>query len=659
MAKRPKRKNKNAPWTAEELRAWLPPENLTVSEWAEKYRLISALDAAEPGVWRNKRAPYLVEIQDSYADPDVDIVVLMKAARVGGSESTRNFLGYTIDQDPSPCLIVYPSEASAKEQITNEITPMLTSSPRLKRQLTENKRDIKKSVIETKRCRIYIGWSGSANSLSARTIRVCVIDECDKFPVFSGRDAGPIQLAMRRTQTFGHRKSVIIMSTPTTADGAIATEFKRCIDRRYYHVPCPHCGVLQALTWAQLKWPKGAEDEDQFELASRVEAQQAAWYECAHCDGRIEEVQKRNMVKEGVWVSEGFEVGEHPTSRRRGYQISALYSLLGVTWSDIAAQWIASKGDLAARMEFVNQTLGEPYEKQSEAVKSSSLKKKIEISKENPEGRPRCVCPRWTGIVLATVDTQKDHFWYTIHAWGAKNQTRVLDYGKATDFKDLRAKTVDRVFPIDGWERATATVTALYIDAGGGARADSGGSRTDEVYRFCRRDPGRIIPVRGHGGTRRASRPVRTTSFDYKSTRGGSSYRVSKLFFIDTEYFKDILAARLNQYPKDDELELWQLPDDVCDTYFRHHTAEHKILIRKGNRRFERWTKRSHGRRNDLLDCSVYQLAAAYIHRVEELPTQEELDAIRSGKMPKRTEVDRKFSHPYRKTWLANRRRTR
>ena len=49
-------------------RAWReglrPDPRLTVSEWAERYRMLSTKESAEPGRWRNARTPYLREIMD-------------------------------------------------------------------------------------------------------------------------------------------------------------------------------------------------------------------------------------------------------------------------------------------------------------------------------------------------------------------------------------------------------------------------------------------------------------------------------------------------------------------------------------------------------------------------------------------------------------------
>ena len=40
--------------------AMAPPDDLTVTEWAEKYRRLSREASAEPGPWRTERTPYQI-----------------------------------------------------------------------------------------------------------------------------------------------------------------------------------------------------------------------------------------------------------------------------------------------------------------------------------------------------------------------------------------------------------------------------------------------------------------------------------------------------------------------------------------------------------------------------------------------------------------------
>lgn len=46
-----------------------PPERITVSEWAERYRILDSKSSATPGRWSNTRTPYLVEIMNEFNNP--------------------------------------------------------------------------------------------------------------------------------------------------------------------------------------------------------------------------------------------------------------------------------------------------------------------------------------------------------------------------------------------------------------------------------------------------------------------------------------------------------------------------------------------------------------------------------------------------------------
>jgi phage terminase large subunit GpA-like protein len=62
---------------------------LTVSEWADRYRVLSQRASSEPGRWRTERKPYLMEIMDClWPSSPVQRVALMKGAQIGGTAAT-------------------------------------------------------------------------------------------------------------------------------------------------------------------------------------------------------------------------------------------------------------------------------------------------------------------------------------------------------------------------------------------------------------------------------------------------------------------------------------------------------------------------------------------------------------------------------------------
>ncbi len=105
---------------AEDLsRAWhdglKPDPDLTVSEWADRHRVLSPRASAEPGRYRTDRTPYMRAIMDvlSPAHP-ARRVVFMKAAQVGATESGNNWIGYVIHHAPGPMLAVQPTRGACE-----------------------------------------------------------------------------------------------------------------------------------------------------------------------------------------------------------------------------------------------------------------------------------------------------------------------------------------------------------------------------------------------------------------------------------------------------------------------------------------------------------------------------------------------------------------
>ncbi len=233
---------------------WVLPEKITVSEWADRYRRLDVKTSAEPGQWSTERTPYLKGVMDAFTDPYVDEITVMAASQVGKTEGMYNMLGYIIDQDPGPTLMVLPRADDARSVSYNRVKPMIDSSPVLSQYLPQNQDEITKLEYHFDRMILYFAGSNSPADLASRPIRYLFLDEVDKYPRFSGREADPIKLASERQKTFWNKKTVKV-STPTTREGYIFREYDKSDQRRFY-VPCPHCGKKQVLVFGQIKWPK-------------------------------------------------------------------------------------------------------------------------------------------------------------------------------------------------------------------------------------------------------------------------------------------------------------------------------------------------------------------------------------------------------------------
>ena len=65
------------------LSAFKPKSILTVSEWADRHRVLTTETSSVPGNWRTEFTPYLREPMDTCGDPDYKHIVLMFASQLG------------------------------------------------------------------------------------------------------------------------------------------------------------------------------------------------------------------------------------------------------------------------------------------------------------------------------------------------------------------------------------------------------------------------------------------------------------------------------------------------------------------------------------------------------------------------------------------------
>ena len=125
---RPRKKIKVTDYQLEALQYLAPPEELTVSEWAEKYRMLDSKSSAMPGPWSNDITPYLVGVMDEFNNYETEKIIFVKPTQVGGTEALQNMIGYIVMQDPAPTMIVYPTEKLAQSVSENRLQPALKAT---------------------------------------------------------------------------------------------------------------------------------------------------------------------------------------------------------------------------------------------------------------------------------------------------------------------------------------------------------------------------------------------------------------------------------------------------------------------------------------------------------------------------------------------------
>jgi len=580
---------------------------------------------------------------DAVMEPGVEKVVLRKPTQVGFTELGQCLAGYWIDLDPGAALIVMPDELSCKEVIEERLLPTIHATPALRKHLTGKPRDEQKLTLKLDTMPIFTAWAGSPMRLAMKAIRFLLMDEIDKYPAFSGREVGPMQLAEKRTSNWGHRTRTIVGGTPTTRNGNVMREWKGAGDKRRFELPCPHCSTYQSLKWRQITWPK-LDIEDKIERADTIKQQSLAYYKCETCENSINDHHLPRMLEQGAWVSQSQWVdqdgtihGDRPLSGTVAFYINAIYSPW-ISVSKLASEFIKAEGSRELMMDFRNSRLAEPMEDQMTTLKMTVFERKYERAVERRW--EEAVVPTWAGVLTTTVDTQKDHFHLSIRAWGKGYRSRLIYYRKLDTFDEVQQLGLSTGYPIEDSDGLTMRPKLLLIDSGGTKDDGSDRSRTQQVYQFASRNPAQIIPIKGASHTQatpiRVTRIKAQTEFEDEDEAFNIGLRV-----LDTGYFKDMLASCI--YAQEDHEGEWQLSDTIGRDYLFGLPVEHKVYDRdKGMYRWEPIDSAA-GRRNHPWDLETYQMAAAELAHVNDLPKESVLIEQRKQTLRNR---DRQKSTP-------------
>lgn len=565
------------------LQLMLPPEQITVSEWAGKYRMLDSKSSAIPGPWNNDITPYLTGVMDEFNNYETSKIIFVKPTQVGGTEALQNMIGYIVMQDPAPTMIVYPTETLAKSISENRLQPMLRATPELARRFDENSQ-----LLELQFDGMYLTLAGSnsPSGLASKPIRFVLMDEVDKYPGTSGKEADPIKLATERTKTF-HDKKIYITSTPTLKTGHIWKEKESADIEKHYFVPCPHCGEYIELKFSNIRFP----DEEGMTYADRAEF---ATYICQECGCAITDADKNNMIRHGEW-----RIVRHNTQyvRSVAFWINTLYSPF-VRWADIVKEFLTTKDDPDLFQNFVNSWLAEPWE-------DTKLKTSAELVLERQTELPEYVVPSWAKILTGGVDVQETSLYWSIRAWGDYLTSQNIAHGQVLSFNDI-----DNIMNAEYLnENGEPMIVNLCL-------VDSG-DQTDIVYDFCATHSDYALPVKGSSHAQLSNYKLS------KINRTDSRAMGTTLVLVDSGAYKDMIAGRMQ---RDNGRGSWMVYSGCDMEYAKQVTAEHKVNAKHGNTVKKVWQLKTSHADNHYLDTEVYNAAAADILGVRQLHLMKEED---------------------------------
>lgn len=501
-------------------------------------------------------------MMDAVNDPEVKQVVLECSSQVGKTEILLNILMYFIAHDPSPILYVMPTLEMSRALSKDRISPMIRDNPILKGIFGDPKsKDGDNSILHKKfnGGHLTICGANSSSSLSSRPVRIVLLDEVSRFPQSAGTEGDPVNLAIKRSQTFFNSK-IIMVSTPTIKGACRIDNAFENSDKRIFKVPCPDCNEYQQLEWANVRW-----EEDKPHTAE---------YCCKHCGSLWNDARRYKAVRNGFFEPQADFKGI------AGFHISELYS----SWSKLsimATNFLSAKKFPDQLKTFVNLSLAQVWEDKGNSLNENEL-----LSLR--EDFDKDTVPNDVLVITAGVDIQDTSIHISFLGFTSKEIMHVIHHvvisGDPSTMMLWQSldKELDQVFTRrDGIRIKVA-----------GACVDSGGHFTQNVYAYCKtRFHKRIFAIKGVAGDR-AIFPKRASL--------NNTARIP-LFLIGVDSAKDIIFNRVRREG------LVKFSNTLDQDYFSELISERVVTrFRNGNpiRVYER-TKRH----NEALDCMVYAYA--------------------------------------------------
>lgn len=574
-----------------------PPSGITVTEWAEKYRRLSAESSAEAGLFRVSRTPYLKEIMDCFTDTKIDHIVFVAASQVGKSEFINNCIGYIIDEDPGSILFVHPTDDDVEDYSERRIAPMIRDCPRLRRKVADPKSRDGKNTISKKAFPggiLSLCSSRTAHALASKPVRYLFGDERDRWARSAGTEGDPWGLARRRQTTF-YNSMAIECSTPTIkGHSPIESSYGQGTMERYCS-QCPHCGAYHDIRFKDIRF-----EYTEREIAGvKTFDVTDIWYCCPGCGAISTERDMKHAPAR--WVP------EHPEAIKNGCRSFWLNAFVSpwMSWHKIITDFLGAREDPEKLQVVFNTEFGELWENRGDMESEENLLSRREDYGFDANGEPVEV-PEGALVLTCGIDTQDNRLEYEVVGHGKNKETYGIRYGVIMGRPDAEEtwEKLDEILDRT-WHYADGQSVRISV-----AYMDEGGHYTQIVREQCaKRSAKQLYAIKGLAGkdTPFFSPPKRMGIIDADEKIKGYCWQYQIGVSSGKRQVMDNLKV---QEPGKRGYCHFPDRDDYGPRYFRGLLSEREIYNEKKPKNPYEWVKLPGHERNEPLDIRVYNLCA-------------------------------------------------
>lgn len=566
-----------------------PPEQLTVSGWADRKRRLSPESSAEVGPWRTSRTPYLEEPMNAFNDPKVRHIVIVSSSQVGKSETINNILGYIIDQDPGSILFIHPTTIDAKEYSKLRIAPMIRDTKCLKAKVSDPKsRDSANTILQKTYPGGILTMCGSteAHALASKPIRYIFGDERDRWATSAGNEGDPWDLATARQITFYNAKSVEV-STPTIKGASAIERAYADGTKEHWKTKCPHCGEYNEITFEDIRFEK----EETVVGNDKTYKITQLFYICPSCGSISDEATMKKQPSK--WVADNPAAYEqHGT---RSFWLSSWISPWA-SWESTILQYLKALGNSKKMQVVYNTRFGLLWEDRGDLEDEDSvMARREDYSAELPDG---------VLVLTMGVDTQDDRLEYEVVGHGHFGETWGIKKGIIMGRPDT-----DEV-----WKALDDVIDHIYrLENGVGLKisitfVDEGGHYTQDVRMRCaERLAKKVFAIKGRGGD---GVPYTAPPKKQKIVIRGKAIGQCWCYEIGVDAGKQSIMDNIKVQAPGAKYCHFPKRDDYASAYFKGLLSE-RLVYKEGHKNPWQWEKIPGHERNEALDCRNYAVAAA------------------------------------------------
>ena len=560
--------------------------------------------------------PWLKDVFDAYADPNVRRITIMSSAQCGKTTALLTVMAYRMCENPANMLCAFNTDAQSIAFSRTNFWPTLDACEPVKdlmpdrssgRKLRQSGDRLNRSVIFKDGTFLLIGPSNES-FLRSHSIKLAMGDEVSDW------NAGAIANLEARTTTFADRK-IFLCSTPLNyGEGKKGDEFERHWrqgTQEIWSLGCLNCGEKIPLKFRDIiKWDHDKAMLGDFEYDFGV-VKRTTRLVCPNCKYKHTNTPTniRSMNALGGYI----KCNEEADGTHRSFRFNkiALPPTL-CKWSDLAVIFIKANRELdlygneQPMADFINLSLGESW-----SVEKMQTHRQLVSDDEIGLPKDESYCR------VAGIDVQQDHYWILIRDYAQNGDSVLKAFRKCSNETEI--KQVLKEFKVGNPDNPRDVVNkAVAIDCA---------FEPDRVYKMCHANG--WIAIRGDnssivwkrydhvkrwrdGKKERHSIVKRPWNILQKVALGGSR-KHAKLLVVNTNELGR-LVCQLRDRTVRPVSPRWESPRKALGDYIEdwNKQVRAKVLKRDIDSRGQKITLVKEIRADDhAFDCELYALTLA------------------------------------------------